>query len=125
MNQNIEKEINNLRNSINEMFSLVNQQIINVDKAFFDVDEQKAEAIICREQRVNAYELNIDSACEDIIALYAPVAIDLRLVLSFLKINTNLERIGDFARGIATVISQSKDRGLSDVVIAEAAPQMK
>ena len=53
------------------------------------------------ERRVNAFELKIDSDVEDIIALYNPVAIDLRFVLAMLKINTNLERLGDFAEGIA------------------------
>lgn len=50
---------------------------------------------------MNAFELKIDSDCEDIIALYAPVAIDLRFVLAMYKINTNLERLGDFAESIA------------------------
>ena len=45
--------------------------------------------------------MKIDSDCEDIIALYAPVAVDLRFVLAMYKINTNLERLGDFAESIA------------------------
>ena len=60
-----------------------------------------AYKVISRERRVNAFELKIDSDCEDIIALYAPVAIDLRFVLAMYKINTNLERLGDFAESIA------------------------
>jgi phosphate transport system protein len=59
-----------------------------------------------REKKVDAYELKIDSECENIIALHQPVAIDLRFVLAVLKINSNLERIADFAYGIArTLIS--------------------
>ena len=46
---------------------------------------------------------------EDIIALYNPVAIDLRFVLAMLKINTNLERLGDFAEGIARFVIRCKE----------------
>ena len=62
-----------------------------------------------RERRVNAFELKIDSDVEDIIALYNPVAIDLRFVLAMLKINTNLERLGDFAEGIARFVLRCKE----------------
>ena len=64
-------------------------------------DKELAYKVLSRERRVNAFELKIDSDCEDIIALYAPVAIDLRFVLAMYKINTNLERLGDFAESIA------------------------
>jgi phosphate transport system protein len=64
-------------------------------------DKELAYKVISRERRVNAFELKIDSDCEDIIALYAPVAVDLRFVLAMYKINTNLERLGDFAESIA------------------------
>jgi phosphate transport system protein len=57
-----------------------------------------------KENRVNAYELKIDLDCENFLALYAPVAIDLRFILAVLKINSNLERIGDIAEGIARYI---------------------
>lgn len=67
-------------------------------------DRELAHKVICHERRVNAYELKIDSDCEDIIALYAPVAIDLRFVLAMYKVNTNLERLGDFAEGIARFV---------------------
>jgi phosphate transport system protein len=53
---------------------------------------------------VNALELKIDAECEAFIATHNPVAIDLRLALSVLKINNNLERIGDFAEGIAMFV---------------------
>ena len=49
-------------------------------------------------------ELKIDRDCEDILALFAPVAIDLRFLLAVLKINMNLERTGDIAEGIAKFV---------------------
>lgn len=97
----IEHEIAILKNSISEMWSLVHQQLYNAGEAMLTGDKELAYKVISRERRVNAFELKIDSDCEDIIALYAPVAIDLRFVLAMYKINTNLERLGDFAEGIA------------------------
>lgn len=97
----IEQEIATLKNSISEMWSLVHQQLYNAGEAMLTGDKELAYKVLSRERRVNAFELKIDSDCEDIIALYAPVAIDLRFVLAMYKINSNLERLGDFAEGIA------------------------
>lgn len=97
----IEQEIIALKKSISEMWSLVHQQIYNAGEAMLSGDKELAYKVISHERRVNAFELKIDSDCEDIIALYAPVAIDLRFVLAMYKINTNLERLGDFAESIA------------------------
>ena len=91
----IEQEIAALKNTINEMWALVHQQIYNAGEAMLTGDKELAYKVLSRERRVNAFELKIDSDCEDIIALYAPVAIDLRFVLAMYKINTNLERLGD------------------------------
>lgn len=97
----IDQEIASLKNSVSEMWSLVRQQLFNAGEAMLTGDKELAYKVISRERRVNAFELKIDSDCEDIIALYAPVAIDLRFVLAMYKINTNLERLGDFAESIA------------------------
>lgn len=101
----IEHEIASLKNSISEMWALVHQQLYNAGEAMLTGDKELAYQVISRERRVNAFELKIDSDCEDIIALYAPVAIDLRFVLAMYKINTNLERLGDFAESIARFTS--------------------
>lgn len=97
----IDQEIASLKNSISEMWALVHQQLYNAGEAMLTGDKELAYKVISRERRVNAFELKIDSDCEDIIALYAPVAVDLRFVLAMYKINTNLERLGDFAESIA------------------------
>ena len=53
---------------------------------------------------MNAFELKIDSDCEDIIGLYNPVALDLRFTLAMMKTSNNLERIADFCDGIARFV---------------------
>jgi phosphate transport system protein len=60
--------------------------------------------VVQAEKRVNGLELKIDRDCENIFALLTPVAVDLRFVLAVLKINSNLERIGDIAEGNAKYI---------------------
>jgi len=59
------------------------------------------------EKMIDAFELKIDMDCENILALFNPLANDLRLVLAVLKINYNLERIGDFAWGIAKTVRET------------------
>ncbi len=100
----IENELDGLKREILEMWSLVDSQLNRAGEALLSLDRDLAKEVVYREKRVNAFELKIDSDCEDIIALYAPVAVDLRFVLAVLKINTNLERIADFCEGIAQFV---------------------
>lgn len=100
----IESELVLLKKEVDEMWSLVYNQLSRAGEAVLKMNSEKAQQVIVRERRVNASELKIDSDVEDIIALYTPVAVDLRFVLAMLKINSNLERIGDFAEGIARFV---------------------
>ena len=96
-----EKELQALKEEVSQMWKLVLSQLEKSKQAFFNNDIEQAREVVSREKRVDAFELKIDSDCENYIALYSPVAIDLRLVLSLIKISSTLERIGDFAEGIA------------------------
>lgn len=96
-----EKELLALRDEVSEMWRLVLSQLEKSKQAYLSGDMELAREVISREKRVNTFELKIDSDCENYIALFAPVAVDLRLVLSLIKISGTLERIGDFAEGIA------------------------
>lgn len=100
----IESELVLLKKEIDEMWTLVYNQLDRAGEAVFTMDKELAQQVLVRERRVNALELKIDSDIEDVIALYNPVAIDLRFVLAMLKINTNLERLGDFAEGVARFV---------------------
>ncbi len=96
-----EKELQNLKEEVSQMWKLVLSQLEKAKQAFRDNDIEMAREIASREKRVDAFELKIESDCENYIALYSPVAVDLRLVLSLIKISSTLERIGDFAEGVA------------------------
>lgn len=96
-----EKELQSLRADVSRMWQLVLSQLERTRQAYMDDDAELAREVVSREKRVNTFELKIDSDCENYIALFSPVAVDLRLVLSMIKISGTLERIGDFAEGIA------------------------
>src|SRR5690554_1657395 len=96
-----EKELLAIKEEVGQMWKLVLSQLEKAKQSFLNGDLELAREIVSREKRVDAFELKIDCDCENYIALYSPVAIDLRLVLSLIKISITLERIGDFAEGIA------------------------
>ena len=108
----IDFELQKLKSSLQEMWVLVEKQLKKSKKALMTCDKATAREVISREKMVNAIELKIDSECESFIATYNPVAIDLRFALSILKINNNLERIGDFAEGIAIFVVKNMSETL-------------
>src|SRR6185437_5518137 len=96
----LEIELKQLKSELVNMWSLVHSQLVKSNIAMVNFDKDLAREVISREKRVNGSELKIDRDCENIFALLTPVAVDLRFVLAVLKINSNLERIGDIAEGV-------------------------
>lgn len=103
----LETEITEVKKEIINMWILVQSQLNKAKEAMVNFDKDLAREVLVKEKRVNSYELKIDRDCEDIFALHCPVAVDLRFLLAALKINTNLERIGDIAAGIALYVVES------------------
>lgn len=104
----LEIELKNLKSEMLEMFALVKLQLEKSKAALVNLDKDLAREVLVNEKRVNGFELKLDRDCENIIALFNPVAIDLRLVLACMKINSNLERIGDIAEGISQFVLNIK-----------------
>jgi phosphate transport system protein len=100
----LEIELRQLKAEIINMWKLVHSQVVKSNIAMVNFDKNLAREVVSREKRVNGLELKIDRDCENIFALLTPVAVDLRFVLAVLKINSNLERIGDIAEGVAKYI---------------------
>lgn len=99
-----EKELKTIKKNLLEMWSLVSSQLDNTRKSLLEFDKSLANDVNMKEKQVDAYELKIDEVCETFLALQNPFATDLRFVLATLKINYNLERIGDFANGISLIV---------------------
>lgn len=105
----LETELGELKTELIEMTSLCKSQLEKVMTAFYSFDKDLAKEVIKNEKRVNAAELKIDSKSEHILALFNPVAIDLRFVVAALKMVSDLERIGDNAKGISHYITKCEN----------------
>lgn len=101
---NLDLQLQHLKAENIKMWMLVNLQLQKGKEALLKLDKELAREVILSERIVNTYELKLDRDCENIFALFNPVAVDLRFVLAVLKINTNLERTGDIVEGIAKFV---------------------
>jgi phosphate transport system protein len=104
----LQEQLDYLKIALADMASLVESQLQKSINSLLEQDEDLANEVLHNERRVNAYELKIDKDCENIFALLAPVAHDMRLVFATLKINADLERIGDYAEGISKIVVDGK-----------------
>jgi phosphate transport system protein len=101
MSRHFEQELDHLKMNLIRMGSLVDNQIGAACSALFEGDVEKASRTIEKDAQVNAFDTMIDRECQRIFALNQPVAVDLRLLMAALKINNELERLGDIAVNIA------------------------
>lgn len=101
MERHFVQELEALKTNIIRMASMVEESIADALRAVLERSPELARKVIEREQRVNSFELDNDNAVVDLLALQQPVASDLRFILAALKINNDLERIGDHAVNIA------------------------
>jgi len=96
-----EEEMIDLKKKISEMASIVEDMIEKSIKSLIDRNMILAKEVINSDNEVNNMEVEIDNLCIKILALYHPEAEDLRVVTMIMKINNDLERIGDHAVNIA------------------------
>ena len=101
----LDSELEQIKQQVIEMMDLVKSQLSKGKEAVLTFDKDLVHEINANENRVNAMELNIDRDVENALALYSPVAIDLRFVMASFKISADLERLGDNAVGIAKYIN--------------------
>ena len=94
-------ELEGIKNHLLEMGGKVEEQLSAAVQALVDRDTGNAEAIIDADDEVNRMEMEIDDECATILARRQPAASDLRLVVTVIKVNTDIERIGDEAAKIA------------------------
>lgn len=97
----LDQELALLRGLIAEMANHVDAQFADAMNALLQGDTELAEQVVAGDDAVDALELRIDKQCERILALHAPVAVDLRMLIMAVKINTDLERIGDHCRNLS------------------------
>jgi len=104
MERVIDEYIEKLKSRVIKMCSLVDEQVQAAIKSVEDENLELAQQVIEKDNKVDKYDNKIDKICQKIFALTQPVAMDLRVIMSSLTINNNLERIGDIAVNIAEYI---------------------
>ncbi len=101
METHFQKELNKLKEQILKMGGLAEQAINNAVEALVKRDTPLAEKTIAEDSKIDEVEITIDEQCLKLLALHQPMAADLRFITSAMRINYELERIGDQAVNIA------------------------
>ena len=101
MRVHFQRDVDKLKREILALSAEVENDVRSAVRAVEDRDEGLARQVVDREEKVNAMEVDVEEDCLKILALHQPVAGDLRYIISVLKINQDLERIGDLAVHIA------------------------
>ncbi|NCA76989.1 MAG: phosphate signaling complex protein PhoU [Alphaproteobacteria bacterium] len=109
MERHFEQELDKLNKRLIKMGNLVALQVHNALEALLNCDLDLARTVIENDNKVDRLDVKIDKLCQRIFALTQPVATDLRLIMAALKMNNDLERMGDQAVNIA-----SKVEGISE-----------
>lgn len=97
----LQREIEKLKKHILSLGAMVEKNVDMAVKALKTKDKAVSENIIAADKKVDEYEVEIEEECLKVLALHQPVAVDLRFITSIMKINNDLERIGDEAVNIA------------------------
>ena len=106
MTKHIERQIETLKERILRLGTLVEEAISKSITALINRDTALAQRVMANDSEIDAMEVEVEEECLKILALYQPVAADLRFVVAVLKINNDLERMGDLARNIAKRVTQ-------------------
>lgn len=101
MQRHFDEELQQLKNDILKMGALAQEAIINSVDALKNRDRAAAQKVIDSDIEMDKLELFIDDKCLDLIALHQPMARDLRFITTAIKLNAELERIGDLAVDVA------------------------
>jgi phosphate transport system protein len=109
MNRTFEEDLDKLRTRLVRMGSLVEEQVEFALRAVREGNVELARIVVERDDKVDKLDLKIDKQCQRIFALNQPVASDLRLLLAAIKINNELERIGDVAAEVAAMVLSTPD----------------
>jgi phosphate transport system protein len=124
-----EDELKTLKTRLLEMGALVEDRVHRAVHSLIDRKSEEAEAIIAGDREVNELHIEIDDRCLKLLATQTPLAVDLRLITSAMKINSDLERIGDqavnVAENVVKILPQPPLKPLIDIPrMAEIAERM-
>ena len=99
--RHFQEELEHLKTRLLEMGGLAEEQVRLSIKALVDRDRDLIERVLLADEPINKLHIEVDGRCFTLLALHQPMAVDLRAIVSAVKINTDLERVGDLAINIA------------------------
>jgi phosphate transport system protein len=101
MSIHLRREVDKLKKEILTLSAHVEESVHKAVKSIAERNSQLAQLVVEHDIEVDQMEVDVEEECLKILALHQPVAIDLRFIIAVLKINSDLERIGDLAVNIA------------------------
>ena len=101
MDRTFDGQLAQLKNSMIEMSNCVEQALLKCSEGIKNRSISTLEEVHTIEEKINEYQVNVDSLCTNVLAKLGPVAKDLRLTISIIKMNADLERMGDQCANIA------------------------
>jgi len=109
------RDMERLKARFVDLFALVDEALKKALKALNERNETLAEEVIRDDRRVDAAEVEVEEECLKILALHQPIAQDLRYLVSILKINRDLERVGDQAVAISHIVLHLRDCAVPEI----------
>ena len=101
MTQHMQREMDKLKKMILALSAVVEESVQKAVESLQRMDVPLAQAVVQGDDQIDEMEVDLEEECLKILALHQPVAIDLRFIISVLKINNDLERISDLAVNVA------------------------
>jgi phosphate transport system protein len=99
--RHFQEELEQLKTRLLEMGGMAEEEVRLAVKGLMDADADLIDRVMAGDEPVNALHIEIDNRCFTLLALFQPMAADLRTIVAAVKINTDLERVGDLAVNIA------------------------
>ena len=127
MTKHLEREPSKLKNKMLSLCALAEESVQMAVKSLEGRDEKLAEEVIKRDLAIDQEEVEVEEECLKLLALHQPVAIDLLFIVAALKINNDLERIGDLSANIAerAIILSSEPVVESPINVVDMAGRVK
>ncbi len=127
MSNRLDRQTDKLKQKVLALASLVEANLAKATHAVLHDDVEAARAVIASDPAVDAEEVDTEEECLKILALYQPVAKDLRFVVAILKLNNDLERIGDLAVNIAEQAGRlgAHERSLCPDILEKMIPRVQ
>ena len=122
MSKHLQRDLERLRKNILMLGTLVEEATDKSIKAISRSDQKILDELFKGEERINQMEVDIEEECLKLLALHQPVATDLRFIVAVLKVNNDLERMGDQAINIADRVSQGNFFPLHAESVRKVAP---